>query len=91
MAKEISVQDIGPTSNPNTLNTLWKKIWSINSPRVVKMFLWNACSNILPTKENLYKRKIANDPPICDLWKGSRNNRTCTVELPCGQVCFDGK
>lgn len=56
------MQDIGATSNPKTLNTLWKKIWSINSPRVVKMFLWKTCSNILPTKENLYKRKIANDP-----------------------------
>jgi ribonuclease HI len=31
------------------------------------MFLWQACNNILPTKENLWKRKITNDPlcPVC--------------------------
>jgi hypothetical protein len=26
------------------------------------MFLWRACNNILPTKENLYKKKIIDDP-----------------------------
>jgi hypothetical protein len=25
------------------------------------MFLWRACNNILPTKENLYKKKIIDD------------------------------
>ena len=35
----------------------------------MKMFLWKACSNILPMKEKLFKRRITNDPlcPICGL------------------------
>jgi hypothetical protein len=34
---------------------------------VVKLFLWQACNNILPTKEKLFKRKIIDDPlcPVC--------------------------
>ena len=31
-------------------------------PRVVSLFLWQACNNVLPTKENLFKRKITDDP-----------------------------
>jgi hypothetical protein len=36
---------------------------------VVKTFLWQACNNILPTKELLFKRRITVDPlcPICGL------------------------
>jgi hypothetical protein len=36
--------------------------------RVVQHFLWKACNNILPTKENLYKRRIIEDSlcPICN-------------------------
>jgi ribonuclease HI len=36
-------------------------------PSVVRVFLWKACSNILPTKINLHKRGIVEDSlcPIC--------------------------
>jgi hypothetical protein len=35
----------------------------------VKMFLWKACNNILPTKENLLQRRVVSDNlcPICTL------------------------
>ncbi|KAK9998808.1 hypothetical protein SO802_018411 [Lithocarpus litseifolius] len=32
---------------------LWKGIWALNSPNKVKHFIWRACRNGLPTKENL--------------------------------------
>lgn len=69
LAKELSQQDVGGSSNTKSMKSLWKQIWRIQGPRVVKMFLWQACNNILPTKENLFKRKITDDPlcPIC--WK----------------------
>lgn len=46
---------------------VWKAIWSLNTPPVVKMFLWRACSNILPTRENLLRLGISLDVhcPIC--------------------------
>ena len=36
---------------------------------VVKVLLWKVCNNILPTKENLFKKIIVSDPTyaICDL------------------------
>jgi hypothetical protein len=36
---------------------------------VVKIFLWKACNNILPTKENLFKKGIGLDSkcPTCAL------------------------
>ena len=28
---------------------IWRKIWKLNAPPKVRNFLWQACSNILPT------------------------------------------
>ncbi|XP_050255150.1 uncharacterized protein LOC126701050 [Quercus robur] len=39
----------------------WSSIWKIKVPRKIKHFIWKACSNSLPTKENLLKRKIVQD------------------------------
>ena len=38
-------------------------------PRVVKLFLWQVCNNILSTKENLCKKRIIDEPlcPVCRL------------------------
>jgi hypothetical protein len=35
----------------------------------VKLFAWRACQNLLPTRDNLYKRKVIQDPicPCCGL------------------------
>jgi hypothetical protein len=46
---------------------IWKIIWKLRVPRVIQLFLWRACNNILPTKENLHRRKIVTDPlcPLC--------------------------
>ena len=43
---------------------LWKSVWSLNSPPKVRNFLWRECSNILPTRHNLRKKKMQIDP-IC--------------------------
>jgi hypothetical protein len=47
---------------------IWKGIWSLPVPSVEKNFLWRACKDILPTRENLWKGKIITDPscPLCD-------------------------
>jgi hypothetical protein len=45
----------GGCSNPRFTNTLWKVIWKLKVTRAVKVFILKAYSNILPTKENLFK------------------------------------
>ena len=41
---------------------MWKKIWKLNVPPKVRTFLWRACSNILPTRGNLHRRKVQVEP-----------------------------
>uniref|UniRef100_A0A7N2N3A5 Reverse transcriptase zinc-binding domain-containing protein n=1 Tax=Quercus lobata TaxID=97700 RepID=A0A7N2N3A5_QUELO len=48
-------------SNPTANNGLWKKLWSLDIPNKVKHFLWRASCESLPTKKNLFKRKIAHN------------------------------
>ena len=43
---------------------VWKKIWQLQVPPKVKIFLWRACHNVLPTKQALLKRKVTADS-IC--------------------------
>lgn len=41
---------------PNPPSILWKKIWNLNAPESLKMFLWRLGVNVLLTRENLMKR-----------------------------------
>lgn len=48
---------------------LWKSLRKMQVPRTVKVFMWRACINALPTIANLSRRKITQDPfcPLCGL------------------------
>ena len=40
----------------------WKAIWSLELPEKVEIFMWRATRNLLPTAQNLYKKKILSSP-----------------------------
>lgn len=45
----------------------WKEIWSLDVPPKLRVFLWRACRNILPTMVELFKRRVSTNPkcPAC--------------------------
>ena len=49
-------------STAATEKPLWRKLWKLNVPPKVRMFIWRACSNILPTRDNLHRRRVQVDP-----------------------------
>jgi hypothetical protein len=61
---------------------LWKIVWKVEVPTVAKVFLWKACSNILPTKLNLFRKGIVPDAlcPICDLYEETVKHVLWTCE-----------
>ena len=46
--------------------THWRKIWKLSVPPKVCNFIWRACSNILPTRESLHRRRV-NVDARCEL------------------------
>lgn len=40
---------------------LWRKLWNACVPGKVKICVWRACLDALPTKSNLIKRKVSVD------------------------------
>jgi hypothetical protein len=69
LAKELSLADKGECSTEGRKERMWHVIWKLNYPRVIHLFLWKACNNILPIKENPLKRTVTLDDkyPICKL------------------------
>nr|POF25616.1 putative ribonuclease h protein [Quercus suber] len=51
----------GDHSNAATDKRTWKAVWSLNTPLKVQTFLWCACSNILPTCDNLHAKRVQLD------------------------------
>uniref|UniRef100_A0A7N2N4D9 Reverse transcriptase zinc-binding domain-containing protein n=1 Tax=Quercus lobata TaxID=97700 RepID=A0A7N2N4D9_QUELO len=43
---------------------VWKLVWALNTPLKVRNFLWKASSNILPTHDNLHRKKLQ-VKPLC--------------------------
>jgi hypothetical protein len=58
LAKELSMQDQAESSIRREESPIWKGIWNSQMPNAVKTFIWRACKNILPTRDNLVKWKI---------------------------------
>lgn len=59
----------------------WSKIWKIDIPNKVKVFLWKVCNNILPTNALLHQRHC-NDSPSCSIY-GNANEDVRHVLLNC--------
>nr|POF15765.1 putative ribonuclease h protein [Quercus suber] len=49
------------SSDSSHRSAFWKCLWKLHVPNKIKFFLWRVCSNALPTKDNLKKRKILDD------------------------------
>ena len=48
-----------------TNNSLWSRIWKAKVPNKVRIFSWRACHNILPTKDNLVRKRVFEDAHCC--------------------------
>ena len=42
----------------------WKRLWRLEIPNKIKLFLWRAASDILPIAVNLFTRKVI-PSPLC--------------------------
>ncbi|XP_042972749.1 uncharacterized protein LOC122304550 [Carya illinoinensis] len=46
----------------------WKHLWSLNVPMKIKLFVWKAAHNVLPTLQNLAIKKVV-DVDLCSICK----------------------
>ncbi|KAG6713712.1 hypothetical protein I3842_05G167400 [Carya illinoinensis] len=63
----LTKQYVGETSNGETVDVIWRKIWHLKVPGKFKQFIWKTLNDILPTKQLLRKKQIMDDGlcPIC--------------------------
>ncbi|KAH9652505.1 zf-RVT domain-containing protein [Citrus sinensis] len=71
VALQTKYQDV-PSCSGNPTNE-WKYIWSLNLPAKVKIFIWRALSNLLPTVGRLYKKNVL-ESPICQRCSNAAEN-----------------
>jgi len=64
MGMDSNSRSKGSASCVSLENRIWKVIWALEVPNSVKMFMWRACNDLLPTKCNLLKRKMM-DESVC--------------------------
>lgn len=59
----------GESSKGDENGNFWWKIWGLNVQPCVKQFIWKACLDMLPTRENLWKKQVvrSNMCLICNL------------------------
>lgn len=62
---------LGESSKVSFEKEGWSDIWRLKVPGVTKLFIWKALNNCLPTKRNLYRRKVVENPncPICNRYE----------------------
>lgn len=66
----------------------WTKVWKLAIPPKVKNFVWQACSNLLPTTDNLRIRRV-NCSPICILCSVQQESiRHLIINCPFAHSCL---
>ena len=63
---ELESAEEASASSDEKSRSFWRNIWQLRVPNKVKIFLWCACTNALPTKVNLQKRRVV-DNSVCNL------------------------
>ena len=53
------------TSMQRASTSLWSRVWKARVPNKVKLFSWRACQNILPTRDNLVRRRVVEVASCC--------------------------
>jgi ribonuclease HI len=66
MHMEMEKRGLAESSNEGR-RRVRKQIWELKIPNVEKNFLWRACHESLPTRYNLFRRKIVEDP-LCPIY-----------------------
>jgi hypothetical protein len=66
---DIMERDRGQSSKVEKVSIVWRSLWNLPIPNSVKMFMWRACNDILPTRSNLLKGRMIDDGrcPWCNL------------------------
>jgi len=58
----LATTSLGEASSNRNSKKLCKTIWGLNVPSKIKSFAWRPSKNILPTKSNLCRRKVSDNP-----------------------------
>ena len=53
----VSERDLNSTSIGDTKST-WKKIWQVEVPNRIRLLMWRAGNDSLPSRANLFRRKL---------------------------------
>ena len=63
----VESREVAECSNGDPFKPLWKILWRLKLPAKVKIFVWWACVNGLPTRGKVCSRGISSNPecPIC--------------------------
>lgn len=69
--KDLETKLSRESSSRNLHSDVCKSIWRLKVANKVKMFIWRACSNAVPTFENLWRRKVIKEAhyPIYKLFQ----------------------
>ncbi|CAL8084393.1 unnamed protein product [Prunus armeniaca] len=54
----------GGSSDTSPQKLFWRKVWALKVPNKIKLLVWRACSNVLPTSLNLYFKRVL-QTPLC--------------------------
>ncbi|KAH9781318.1 putative non-LTR reverse transcriptase [Citrus sinensis] len=57
-------------SSLESMSQYWSALWSLELPEKIKIFMWRASNNLLPSTENMWKRKVIQEP-TCQICRKS--------------------
>ena len=67
VAKQLRKDELSneESSEQGIVGSLWSRLWKATIPNKIKIFSWRACLDILPTQDNLIRRRVLASARCC--------------------------
>ena len=90
LVEDLKIKELGTSTTSQRWKVFWKNLWLVKVPQKIKVFMWKACSNILPTCTKLFDQNIVSNFSCSVCGDEAETRDHLFYGMPSSHQCLEG-